>query len=76
MENQEAFYETEFWNYDKTRGEEELNKHKEYFASMLRGDMGNDIDDVLSGRIKVDVSPWKQFKFKIWCFFNKLFNKF
>ena len=74
MTNQEAYLETEILESEKERDEKELSKVREHFASQLRGEMGRDINDVLSGKIKVDVSPWRLFKFKVKCFFNRIFE--
>ena len=75
MENIEAYLQTEYFNFDKARGEEELANFRDALAEKLKGDMGRDIEDVLSGKVKVDIPLRRRIAFRIKCFFNKLFEK-
>ena len=43
---------------------------------MLRGSMGKDIDDVLSGKVKVKLSFFEKMKYKINFWLDKIFNTF
>lgn len=61
-------------NQDKKTFEEELNKHKQQMANMLLNNLGKDIDDVLTGKVKVKLSFGQKLKYKIRYYIDKLFN--
>jgi hypothetical protein len=53
---------------------QELSNKRQHMANMLLNDMGKDIDDVLNGRVKVELSRKEKFKYKIKYYINKLFE--
>ena len=61
---------------DKIIFEHELSQHRDNIAFMLKNGMGEDMDDVLSGKKIVQIPFWDRVKYKISFFLNKLFNTF
>ena len=59
---------------DRKGYELELQVHQRHLLESLKGDMGRDIDDVLSGKKKITVPFWQKVKYKIKYFFERLFN--
>jgi len=57
---------------DKTLYENELTAQKEKYAYFLRNELGEDIDNVLNGKVKVKLT----FKEKLKRFIDKIFNTF
>ncbi len=53
-----------------------IKNEQEKMARMLRGSMGKDIDDVLSGKVKVKLSFFEKMKYKINFWLVKIFNTF
>jgi hypothetical protein len=53
---------------------QELSNKRKHMANMLLNDMGKDIDDVLNGRVKVELSRKEKIKYKIKYYINKLFD--
>ena len=53
-----------------------IKNEQEKMARMLRGSMGKDIDDVLSGKVKVKLSFFEKMKYKINFWLDKIFNTF
>ena len=53
-----------------------IKNEQEKMARMLRGSMGKDIDDVLSGKVKVKLSYFEKMKYKINFWLDKIFNTF
>ena len=53
-----------------------IKNEQEKMARMLRGSMGKDIDDVLSGKVKVKLSFFEKMKYKINFWLDKIFNAF
>lgn len=53
-----------------------IKNEQEKMARMLRGSMGKDIDDVLSGKVKVKLSFFEKMKYKINFWIDKIFNTF
>ncbi len=49
---------------------------KNQYAEMLLGDMGKDIEDVLSGRVKVKLSWKEKMKYKIRGFIDTILKIF
>lgn len=59
---------------DKRGYELELQNHQRNLLESLKGEMGKDIDNVLSGKVKVKTSFWQKIKYKIKYFLERLFN--
>ena len=53
-----------------------IKNEQEKMARMLRGSMGKDIDDVLSGKVKVKLSFFEKMKYKVNFWLDKIFNTF
>lgn len=53
-----------------------IKNEQEKMARMLRGSMGKDIDDVLSGKVKVKLSFFEKMKYKVRFLVDKIFNTF
>lgn len=53
-----------------------IKNEQEKMARMLRGSMGKDIDDVLSGKVKVKLSFFEKMKYKVNFWLDKIFNIF
>lgn len=53
---------------------QELSNKRQYMANMLLNDMGKDMDDVLNGKVKVELSIKEKIKYKIKYYVNKLFE--
>lgn len=53
-----------------------IKNEQEKMARMLRGSMGKDIDDVLSGKVKVKLSFFEKMKYKVNFWIDKIFNTF
>ena len=74
MSNWELNKELYNLNKDKKNNEEELNRKKEQMANLLLTDLGKDIDNVLSGQVKVKLSFFEKLKYKFRYYIDKLFN--
>jgi hypothetical protein len=74
MSNWELNKELSNLKQDKKTIEEELNKRKQQMANLLLNDLGKDIDNVLSGQVKVKLTFFEKFKYKIRYYIDKLFN--
>jgi hypothetical protein len=74
MSNWELNKELSNLNKDKKNNEEELNRKKEQMANLLLNDLGKDIDNVLSGQVKVKLSFFEKLKYKFKYYIDKLFN--
>lgn len=61
---------------DKVLFEYELRQEQEKMQHFLLGEMGRDIDAVLSGKKTVDMSFQERMKYKIKHIFEKIFNIF
>lgn len=59
-------------NLDRDKYKTELTNEQYRIANLLKNEMGKDIQDVLSGKVKVKLS----FKERIKYFFDKIFNTF
>ena len=57
-------------NNDKKMTERAVDSEKNRWAEMLKGSMGNDINDVLSGKVKIKPINKKSFKYKLKKFFR------
>ena len=53
-----------------------VENERNRYADLLRGNMGKDIDDVLSGKIVVKLTRRKKLKYKLKSFFDRLFKMF
>ena len=53
-----------------------LETERDKYARLLNGSMGEDIDNVLSGRVKVTLSFRERVKYKIRWFFDLIFRIF
>lgn len=53
-----------------------VENERNRYANLLKGDMGKDIDDVLSGKIVVKLTAKEKFKYKLKSFFDRLFKMF
>jgi hypothetical protein len=74
MSNWELNKELSNLKQDKKTIEEELNKRKQQMANLLLNDLGKDIDNVLSGQVKVKLTFFEKLKYKIRYYIDKLFN--
>lgn len=57
---------------DKLEIEESLKSTRNKYANLLLGDMGKDINDVISGKVFVRFSTWEKIKYSIKTFFNRI----
>lgn len=53
-----------------------VENERNRYADLLRGNMGKDIDDVLSGKIVVKLTRREKLKYKLKSFFDRLFKMF
>ena len=72
----EVNYELQELEKERASYEYELEMHKEKLKQSLLGEMGKDIDDVLSGNKIVELPKTEKLKYKIKHFFEKIFNLF
>lgn len=63
-------------NNDRKKMEIELSNERDRIASLLIGEMGKDIDDVLCGKKIVKLSFFEKVKYKIKFFLDNLFKTF
>ena len=75
-ENVELNREVKNLENDKKMSILAIKNEQEKMARMLRGSMGKDIDDVLSGKVKVKLSFFEKMKYKINFWIDKIFNTF
>jgi hypothetical protein len=61
---------------DKLMTKRALEFQQNLMANELLGSMGNDINDVLSGKVKVKLSFWEKMKYKVNFWIDKLFKLF
>lgn len=59
---------------ERKMGEMAIRSHQNTISAMLNGSMGQDINDVLSGKKKVKLTFRQKLKYKIYNFF-KMFEK-
>lgn len=74
LEQFEISREIKEYNDEKKTFETALRNEQIKLAQMLKGEMGQDIQNVLSGKTKVKLPLLKRIKYSIKNFFNKLFN--
>lgn len=72
MSNIELNRELKGLQSDRKQYEDELKNKREKMAYFLRNELGEDIDDVLNGKVKVKLT----FKEKVKRFIDKIFNTF
>ena len=61
---------------DKLMTKRALEFQQNFMANELLGSMGNDIHDVLTGKVKVKLSFWEKMKYKVNFWIDKLFKLF
>ena len=61
---------------DKLMTKRALEFQQNLMANELLGSMGNDIHDVLRGKVKVKLSFWEKMKYKVNFWIDKLFKLF
>lgn len=76
MSNIAANREKRALDNDRLMSRRALNFQQRRIAQELLGDMGKDMDDVLSGKVKVKLPLLMRIKYKINFWLNKLFKTF
>ena len=76
MSNIAANREKRALDNDRLMSRRALNFQQRRIAEELLGDMGKDMDDVLSGKVKVELPLLTRIKYKINFWLNKLFKTF
>ena len=76
MSNRAANREKRALDNDRLMSRRALNFQQRRIAEELLGDMGKDMDDVLSGKVKVKLPLLMRIKYKINFWLNKLFKTF
>ena len=61
---------------DKRKFERELNFQRDMYANMLLNGMGDDINDVLSGKVKVKLTWKEKMKYTFRYVKDKILNMF
>ena len=64
------------WKNDKIMTERAVDFEKNRWAELLKGEMGNDIDDVLSGKKKVKLTFNEVLNYKLKFYKNKIKKMF
>lgn len=60
------------WKNEQIIQENTLKAEQQKISDMLKGDMGKDIHDVLSGKKQVKLSKFDIFKYKLNYYINKI----
>ena len=76
MSNIAANREKRALDNDRLMSRRALNFQQRRIAEELLGDMGKDMDDVLSGKVKVKLPLLMRIRYKINFWLNKLFKTF
>lgn len=76
MSNIAANREKRALDNDRLMSRRALNFQQRRIAEELLGDMGKDMDDVLSGKVKVKLPLLMRIKYKINFWLNKFFKTF
>lgn len=76
MSNIAANREKRALDNDRLMSRRALNFQQRRIAQELLGDMGKDMNDVLSGKVKVKLPLLMRIKYKINFWLNKLFKTF
>ena len=74
MSNWEIDKELRELNKDKKTFEDELERHKNQMAQLLLNEMGEDINNVINGMVKVKLTRREKLKYKIKYYIDKIFN--
>lgn len=74
MSNWEIDKELRELNKDKKTFEKELERHKNQMAQLLLNEMGEDINNVINGTVKVKLTWREKLKYKIKYYIDKIFN--
>ena len=61
---------------DRKQYEDELKNEREKMAYFLRNELGEDIDNVLNGKVIVKLSFKEKLKYKLKYIIDKIFNTF
>lgn len=61
---------------DKIMTNRLLDEEQQTMKNSLMGDLGKDMDDVLSGRVKIKLSWKEKIKYKVNFWLNKFFKTF
>lgn len=75
-ENVDLMRELADYESEKKKGDEALLNRRNKYAEMLLGEMGKDIDNVLSGKVVVKLSFKDKMKYKIKGFIQSLLKYF
>lgn len=76
MSNIAANREKRALDNDRLMSRRAINFQQRRIAEELLGDMGKDMDDVLSGKVKVKLPLLMRIKYKINFWINRLFKTF
>ena len=76
MSNIELDRELKGLKTDRISYENELKNEREKMAYFLRNELGEDIDNVLNGKVKVKLSFKEKLKYKLKFIIDKIFNTF
>lgn len=71
-----AYREKRALDNDRLMTKRALEHQRKLMADGLLGEMGKDIENVLSGKVKVRLSFWEKFRYKVKFIVNKFFNTF
>lgn len=73
MSNWELNRELKEINKERDIYSKELDNKRQHMADMLLGDMGKDIENVLSGNVKIKLTFWEKLKYKIRYYIDIIF---
>lgn len=76
MSNLDLVREARGLKNDKIMTNRLLDEEQQTMKNSLMGDLGKDMDDVLSGRVKVKLSWKEKIKYKVNFWLNKFFKTF
>jgi len=68
----QVYRELRGWKNDRMMTERAVESERDKWAEMLKGEMGQDIKDVLSGKIKVKLTFSEVINYKLKFYKNKL----
>ena len=52
----------------------DLENKRQHMANMLLNEMGNDMQNVLNGHVKIKLTFWERIKYSFKYYMNKIFN--
>lgn len=61
---------------DQKMSERNITHQQENIANKLKGEMGKDMMDVITGKKKITISKWNNFKFSIKRIIDNIFEFF